>query len=67
MAPSSYGAALWQKVFGGTLFGGLSLIAAFLWREGGRQVQGDAGRNHLDPKMFTLVMGSLLLVSIHVG
>jgi len=66
MAPSSYGAALWQKVFGGTLFGGLSLIAAFLWREGGRQVQGNAERNHLDPKVFTLVMGGLLLVSIYM-
>ncbi len=66
MAPSSYGAALWQKVFGGMLFGGLSLTAAFLWREGGRQVQGNAGRNQLDPKVFTLVMGVLLLVSIYM-
>lgn len=66
MAPSSYGAALWQKVFGGTLFGGLSLIAAFLLREGDRQIQGNAGRNHLDPKVFTLVMGVLLLVSIYM-
>jgi len=48
------------------LFGGLSLTAVFLWREGGRQVQGDAGRNHLDPKVFTLVMGGLLLVSIYM-
>lgn len=66
MAPSSYGAALWQKIFGGTLFGGMSLLAAFLLREGGRQVQGDAGRNHLDPKVLSLVMCGLLVFCIYM-
>jgi hypothetical protein len=66
MAPSSYGAAPWQKVFGGTLFGGLSLIAAFLLREGGRQVPENQLRNGLDPKVFYWVMGGLLLVSIYM-
>jgi hypothetical protein len=61
MAPSSCGAALWQKVFGGTLFGGLSLMAAFLLRVGENRVQ-----SKLDPKVFTLVMGGLLLVSIYM-
>lgn len=61
MAPSSYGAALWQKVFGGTLFGGLSLMAAFLLRVGENRVE-----SKLDPKVFTLVMGGLLLLSIYM-
>ena len=61
MAQSSYGAALWQKVFGGTLFGGLSLMAAFLLRVGENRVQ-----SKLDPKVFTLVMSGLLLLSIYM-
>jgi len=61
MAPSSYGAAPWQKVFGGMLFGGLSLLAAFLLRQGEDRVQ-----SKLDPKVFTLVMGGLLLLSIYM-
>jgi hypothetical protein len=46
MAPSSYGAAPWQKVFCGTLFGGLSVLAAFLLRQGEDRVQ-----SKLDPKV----------------
>ena len=61
MAPSQYGAALWQKVFGGTLFGGLSLMAAFLLRVGENRLE-----SKLDPKVFTLVMGGLLLLSIYM-
>ena len=58
MAPSSYGAALWQKVFGGTLFGGLSLMAAFLLRVGENRVE-----SKLDPKVFTLLMGVFFITA----
>jgi len=66
MPPSSYGAAVWQKVVGGILFGGLSVLAAFLLRAGGRQVPSDPGSNQLDPNVFYWAIGTLLFGSIYL-
>ncbi len=66
MPPSSYGAAVWQKVVGGILFGGLSVLAAFLLREGDRQAFRAQDGNQLDPNVFYWVIGTLLFGSIYL-